>query len=202
MGVFAALVDNLGEAEPHLPLKEGMVNHDVFYLINLIYLTDIAQDPEGYAASQTFYGSDDKLRFEVICKETGNVLMTFVNRNSSKPIEEDKVLFLNEYIGPPLLLTKKEMEITDSVYQGTTYDPTKPPIDDFPFKLAKLLNDKNYIGYWLSGTMCDYSTAGLSMVYKGPGKDVPPEFPKDDSPYLVIIRTNQGKKKGYLCLRT
>lgn len=203
MDLFVALADSLGVNVPHLPLKEGMVTSDAFNLINLLYLDANPQNPDDYAESQTYFNRDGRLEFEVINKETGFVLMTFVNK-SMVPVakEYEAQLDNSKLMAEPLVLPQDRAPLLDYLGTGLKYPIDHPAHDDFPFILAQYLNEREYIGVWASGTYGNLCTGGLEVIYKGPGKDTPEGFPKPNSEMVAILKIGYGEQKGCICLVT
>lgn len=203
MDLFVALADSLGVNVPHLPLKEGMVTADAFNLINMLYLDNNPQDPANYAESQAYYNRDGRLEFEVIDKETGCVLMTFVNKSMTPLVTEHAELVNNsELMDAPLVLAQEDAGMLDNLVTGLKYPVDSPAWDDFPFTLAQYLTDREYIGVWVAGTFGNLCTGGLEVIYKGPGKETPDGFPKPNSPMVAILEFPQGQQKGRICLVT
>lgn len=203
MDLFVALADSLGVNVPHLPLKEGMVTADAFNLINMLYLDQSPQDPANYAECQVYYNRDGRLEFEVLDKETGAVLMTFVNKSMTPiSLEHAELLDNSKLMAEPLVLSKDDAYLLDNLGTGLKYPTDRPAHDDFPFILATYLNEREYIGAWNSGTYGGLCTGGLEVIYKGSGKETPEGFPKPNSPVVAIIEIHHGQQKGRICLVT
>lgn len=209
MDVLAALADNLGTNVIHLPLTEGMMTEQAVTMINSMYLPMSPLSVEDYSDSQAFVGSDGKVKLELISKESGNVLMTFVNFMTVAPAPT-AVAFANPFaarehtafMAEPLTVDRREeLDFLNDIPVGIP-NPTFYAINDVNFQLATLLNNYNYQGRWMSGTFGLLSTAGFEVVYKGWSMDVPDEFLLDYSPYVVIIKLHEGEQRGYVCLRT
>lgn len=207
MDVLAALADNIGTNVIHLPLTEGMLASQAIDMINNMYLPMSPLAASDYKDTQAFIGSDGKVKLELVNKETGNVLMTFVNFMSSA---KAAVQIANPFgarehtafMAEPLTIDRKEeLDFLDNVPVKVP-NPTFYAINDVNHQLATLLNNYNYQGRWMSGTFGLLSTAGFEVVYKGTSLDVPDEFLLDYSPYVVIIKLHEGEQRGFICLRT
>jgi hypothetical protein len=209
MDVLAALADNLGTNTVHLPLAEGMLMPDALGMINNMYLPMSPLASENYADSQAYVGPDGKIKLELISKEGGNVLMTFVNMMSS--VAPAPRVTLNNPFGPreytpflgtPLVIDlKEELDFLNDVPVGIPV-PTYNVVNDVNYRLATLLNNYNYLGRWMAGTFGLLSTAGFEVVFKGWSIDAPDEFLLDYSPYVVIVKLHEGETQGFICLRT
>lgn len=204
------------KGEMHLPLFEGMLSTEALPLANTFYQTNL--QPDDFKTTQTFSGTSGQLILELICKESNEVKVTFVNKATGDAVvaaaaaEEDLLFNLsnplelsNDYASwmakPVLIASAEEFAFLDELGSGNTY-PTEATDNTLAFKLSRLLNHYQVAGQWMSGTMGELCCGGFELVFKGHSLDVPDGYLVDFSPELAIIQILHGKQKGYLCLRT
>lgn len=197
------------QGDVHLPLTELMETGAAISLANQFYQTEL--DSEDFNNSQVFTTPDGQLVLEVSDKTTGEVAIRFVNKAKVAVAAPAMISLWN-----PLRNTSPDQQALmapsvqlDSAEEIAFLDqlggPSVYPMDTdntLAWKLAKLLNEHEVLGRWMSGTFAEYSTAGFELVFKGHSLDTPPEFLVDFSPMIAIIRIHQGKQKGYLCLKS
>lgn len=197
------------KGDVHLPLTPQTVKGDAVTLANSFYQTDLKEGD--FKESQAFKDNDGQLILELLDKETGEVAVRFVNKSRANTIATPAMLALwNPLVNvtpeitwlsqPVKVFSAEELAFLDEVGSGNTY-----PLDSdntVAWKLATLLNEYSVAGRWISGTYGMLSTAGFTLVYKGPGDKAPLQFMVGMSDCLVIIRINKGDKQGYLCLKS
>lgn len=204
------------KGELHLPLTEGMVSTDALPLANTFYQTNLKV--EDFKRTQAFTGESGQLVLELICKESNEVMVTFINKATGTAVvaaaeaEEDllfnisnPIVLSDHYhacmVKPVQLATTEEFAFLDELGVGNTY-PTEATDNTLAYKLSRLLNHYQVMGQWMSGTMGELCCGGFTLVFKGHSLDVPEGFLVDFSPEMAIIQINHGKSKGYICLRT
>lgn len=200
----------------HLPLKEGMSLVKVVSLVNIVYETEL--DEAEFKEGQVYVGVDGKWTFDLFDLQ-GNLMVTFANQTDKQaPIRltdmnlERDFTFRNPMVAaskqetfltsPVVVMDVSEMNFLTGLKAGDVM-PLQLPPGDIPFKLAQLLTRYSVLGRWVSGTLGDYSTAGFSVLYVGPGADAPGKYlisPK--LPFVILLQINNGKNQGVLCLQT
>lgn len=204
---------------PHLPLTESMVSDEAIKLANGFYQTTLSE--ADFRKTQTFLNSNQQLSLELIDKDSGEVIVTFVNQSvvdADTPVEgmegeaapfnwslSNPIFGSREYtpwMAPPIQLhSSEELVFLDALGVGHAA-PIMTCDNTLAFKLSTLLNSYGVLGRWVSGTMGEQATGGFKLVYKGHSFDCPDEFLVDFSPFIAIIEILEGNQKGYLCLRT
>lgn len=206
MDALAALADQLGSVNVHLPLTEGMYSYEAIELISNMYLPEYRLDQTHYSESQAYRNKDGKLAIDIKEVGTNNVLMTFVNMTSGlkqqQPFELTATRPVIAFMFAPLKIDiAEELEFLNRLAVGVPL-PMFETANTQAYELAKLLNGYNYNGRWLAGTFGELSTCGFELVYLGPSKDAPEGFVIGSSPLVAIIQLHCGSVKGYICLRT
>lgn len=206
MDALAALADQLGSVNAHLPLTEGMYSYDAIELISTIYMPAFRLDQTKYAVSQAYRNTEGKLVIDIIEAETGNSLMTFINMVSG-PVKggsdgltppKEVIAFLFE---PLKVDMAEELEFLKKLPMGVPL-PQFETVNTESYELATLLNNYNYNGRWMSGTFGEFSACGFELVYLGDSKKAPKDFVVGLSPLVAIIKLHCGNVKGHICLRT
>lgn len=203
---------------PHLPLTESMVSDEAIKLANSFYQTSLSV--EDFQQSQAFLNSNQQLSLELLDKDTGDVIVTFVNQsapstttvvdgagvpavfewNLANPIFDARQY--TPWMAPPVQLhSSEEVVFLDALGEGMTA-PIITSDNTLAFKLSTLLNSYQVLGRWVSGTLGEQATGGFRLVYKGHSLDAPDGFLLDYSPLVVIIEILEGNQKGFLCLTT
>lgn len=207
---FSGLADNL-----HMPLTEGQSMADAVKIFSAFYLVKL--DTTRFKNTQAFVGSDGYIKLELIDKDTGEVVYTFVNRmqvvvdNSPVPVNNPAFEFVN-----PLDLSKQEVNwLTGPVFIPHLQEmdflkdvPVNQPqqisvlVNPLPFQLSSLLNNYGVVGRWVSGTFGELCTGGFSLLYYGSGKDAPAQYQVNEAvDTVVLISINRGSRQGVLCLQ-
>jgi len=191
-------IPDILKGTPHLPLVEKMLSDEAIELANGFYQTSL--DASLFKKSQTFVNADGRLSLELIDKTNHEVVLTFVNKAAQFVVDEETSSGV-EWLGDPIQVEKfSELNFLDAVGVGNTY-PIVGTDNQVSWQLAQLLNQKQFLGHWSAGTMGSLSAAGITLVYKGSGKDAPEEY-NITAKKVAIIRINHGKQKGLVCLRT
>lgn len=204
---------------PHLPLKESTTKEEAIQLANGFYGTDLKE--EDYKPSQAFWNTTGLLSLELISNESGEVKVTFANLNVKKPespttpVEDDEDDIWNlsnpldtpelnqNLMAPPVHVNfADELVFLDQLGKGPVVYPVQGNDNSLAFELSKLLNNYQFLGRWVSGTMGSNSTGGFELIYKGPSKDAPEEFNLEASDMVAIIKIHHGETLGNLCLMT
>jgi hypothetical protein len=202
------------KGEVHLPLTEGMLSTEALPLANTFYQSNLQADD--FKTTQAFSDDSGQLVLELICKESNDVMVTFVNKatgaavavvdadaglfNLFNPLDQERN-YVDWMAKPVQLSSPEEFAFLDELGSGNTY-PTEATDNTLAFKLSRLLNHYQVAGQWMSGTMGELCTGGFELVFKGHSLDIPDGYLVDFSPELAIIQILHGKQKGYLCLRT
>lgn len=197
------------KGDVHLPLTLQTVKGDAVTLANSFYQTDLKEGD--FKESQAYKDNEGQLVLELLDKESGEVVVRFVNKSRSNTIATPAMLALwnplnnstpgiNWLAQTVKIFSAEELSFLDEVGSGNTY-----PLDSdntVAWKLATLLNEYSVAGRWISGTYGELSTAGFTLVFKGAGDKAPLQFMLGKSDCLALIRINNGKRQGYLCLKS
>ncbi|EBV8434190.1 hypothetical protein NFI00_000055 [Salmonella enterica] len=207
---FSGLSDNL-----HVPLSVGMSMEQAVGIFSAFYLVTL--DTARFKPSQAFVSSSGYITLELLDKNTGELLYTFVNRmqvvkdDTTVPVHNPAFEFINPLelstptinwlTGPVTITHLQEMEFLKDV-------PVNQPqaienlINPLPFQLSTLLNNYGVLGRWVSGTLGELCTGGFTLLFYGPGQDAPAEYLISEAvDTVVLIEINQGSRQGVLCLQ-
>jgi len=205
MDALAALADQLGTVNVHLPITEGMYSYQAIELISDIYIPEYRLDQSNYSESQAYRNKDGKLSIDIKEAETNTVLMTFVNMVSgpAKSVggfipSKEVIAFLFE---PLKVDIAEELGLLQRIPMGVPL-PKFETANTQAYELATFLNSYNYNGRWMAGTFGELSTCGFELVYLGPSREAPENFVVGLSPMVAIIKLHCGNKPGHICLRT
>lgn len=199
------LIPEILRGEVHLPMTEQTLAKEAIALANGFYQTDLRV--EDFKESQAFRSVAGVLTLELVSEETGEVVVTFVNKSAAvaptttlwNPLE--RVTEYHSWMAPPIqLLDADEIAFLDELSNGNTYPITTD--NTLAWKLSQLLNEYGVLGQWVSGTMGPLATGGFRLVYKGWSMEAPDGYLVDYSPMLAIIEILHGEQQGYLCLRS
>lgn len=209
-------IPDILKGEPHLPLKESTTSEEAILLSNGFYGTSLTQDD--FCSTQAFWSSTGFLNLELINKETSEVAVLFINKNSftetKPPVDPDEdewiidnPIFESEkytpYLTPPLLVAfPGELDFLNELGQGPVKYPVTGNDNTLAHKLSTLLNSYSVLGRWTSGTIGVNCTGGFELVFKGKSTDAPEEFYTSPSEQIAILKTHHGESIGYLCLLT
>lgn len=195
--------------EPHLPLSEGMLSSQAVGLCNMFYATELNEGD--FRKSQAFKGSDGKIRLELIHFNSGEVIISFVNKAAATAAASAEWLLDSPlmstpdeftWLGSPVAIhSADELEFLDEVGVGNTY-PTEATDNTVAWKLAQLLNSYRFLGQWVSGTIGEQCCGGFKLVYKGVAEDAPDEFLLSGPDVVAVVQILHGSKQGYVCLRS
>jgi hypothetical protein len=195
--------------EPHLPLSEGMLSSQAVGLCNMFYATSLNEGD--FKKTQAFKDSDGKIRLELIHFNTGDVIVSFVNKAAATAAAQAEWVLDNPlmsapdtfaWLGSPVAIhSADELEFLDEVGVGNTY-PTEATDNTVAWKLAQLLNSYRFLGQWVSGTIGEQCAGGFKLVYKGVAEDAPDEFLLYGPDVVAVVQILHGSKQGYVCLRS
>lgn len=200
--------------EVHLPLTESTTSAQAVELCNGFYLTQLNADD--FKRSQAFLSARQQVQLELIDPQTGQVVVTFVNKATGVSVDPDNASAEGDWVidnpihdtgasaswlfAPVTVHNVEELEFLDSVGVGNTY-PIRGTDNTVAYQLSQLLNSYRVGGAWVSGTMGGLCTGGFKLVYKGDSKNIPIDAMVDDSEMVAIVEILHGSQQGYLCLK-